>query len=187
MRHACWCVPRDHSFHALQGAGSAPGPRRQRVLRGRNEREWPEVAPARVTSAARMRDPTAANLSDPYTISAHGGGAARPRAAERRAAAASGASGAEPGGAGGPQRGGTAAAAAEPPSSQAASMPKEIVQRLAAKAPVLPAGVALRIPGAPCWLPLPPAASCSSCATWFVWKLPGQSFRDGRAGLQGTT
>lgn len=128
-----WCG--GESGGGVQGGGADPEAPRKRVLRGRNEREWPEVAPAQVSSAARIRDPTAAVLSDPYTISGRAAGP-QPRSAGRAA---------EPGAAaalGGDceQRSGSAGATAAP------SMPRETVQRLAAKAPVLPAGA-----GAAAW------------------------------------
>lgn len=129
----------------MQEAAAATGGPRQRVLRGRNERDWPDVEVPRVP---RMRDPAAADPRDPYTIaSASAGGAAAPtrsRTAQPLAPAippqAPTGSPAAPRSSGrttphssAPDSGGTAAA-------RKPTMSKEAIQRLAAKAPVLPTG-----------------------------------------------
>eukprot|EP00892_Ulva_mutabilis_P000346 jgi/Ulvmu1/10311/UM060_0113.1 len=141
------------SAGGTQGDAQAPtGPRRRRVLRGRNEREWPDVAPA-PAATVRMRDPAAPNMSDPYTVTTSCGGGTRPSAAGAAAAprGASAAAATVAVSAAGavppretannpPRRGGTGEAAGSAP-----VMPKEAVKRLAAKAPVLPAGDYLRL------------------------------------------
>jgi hypothetical protein len=60
----------------VQGSGEGSGVP-QRILRGRNERVWAEDAPETLQRIVRVRDPTAAQVNSPWTLSLDCNGAPR--------------------------------------------------------------------------------------------------------------